>query len=549
MCSAREFNLVDEAWIRVRYLSGEIKELSLPDVFRNASIIATLVNDLPTQDFSILRVLLAILRRSVMQGLNGDEDPVEVWGGLWNSESLPIPQIESYLTKWRDRLNLLDEEKPFMQVAGMHTDRDETSAINKIVVDLPDREQFFTMRFRSGTESLSYAEAARWVIHAHAFDTAGIKSGVVGDPSVKSGKSYSTGYPGWAGCLGGAYIQGDSLRETLLLNLVLWDSRANEDALPPSDDLPVWEQPPKTPGSDDREPHGYADILTWQSRRILLLAENNRINRVILTNGDRLEPSNKQGLEPMTAWRRSKNQEKKLGIIPVFMPITHLPDKAFWRSLTSVLPALSSENIDVISPDIIGWVTCLMRSHAFPKHRPLRLHAVGMVYGTQNSVVSEVIDDTLVTNSFLLSSEGREASGLIRETLSRTDDAVRSLGLFARNLRIAAGDKDRADSAKNQPQRDAYHELDGLFRRWLADITEDTNLHEAELAWNGRARLILWRIADELMRQTDPAAISGHGASGNKSSDGWMTASKAKAIFRRKLYEALPISDNEKGGE
>lgn len=544
MCSAREFNLVDEPWIRVRFLSGEIKEMSLLDVFRNASIIAALVNDLPTQDFAILRVLLAILRRSVMQGLGGDEDPVEVWDELWNADDLPIPQIESYVATWRNRFDLFDETVPFMQVAGMRTDRNETSAINKIVVDLPDREQFFTMRFRSGAESLSYAEAARWLIHVHAFDTAGIKSGVVGDPAVKRGKSYSTGYPGWAGCLGGTYIQGDSLRETLLLNLVLWDSSANEDMLPPSDDLPVWEQPPKTPSSDDREPHGYADILTWQSRRILLLVENNRVNRVILTNGDRLEPSNKQSLEPMTAWKRSKNQEKKLGIIPVFMPITYQSDKAFWRSLPSVLPALSSENTDVVPPGVIDWVAYLMKSHAFPKHRSLRLHAAGVVYGTQNSVASEVIDDILVANSFLLSSEGREANSLVREILSRTDNAIRSLGLFAKNLRIAAGDKDRADSAKNQPQRDAYHELGGLFRFWLAGITEDTNLHEAEIAWNGRARLILWHIADELIRQTDPMAVAGH-----KGPGGWMTASKAEAIFRRKLYETLPIFDDEKEGE
>lgn len=548
MCSAREFNLVDEAWIRVRYLLGEIKELSLLDVFRNASRIATLVNDLPTQDFSILRVLLAILRRSVMQGLNGDEDPVEVWEGLWYAEDLPILQIESYLATWRHRFDLFDETAPFMQVAGMHTSKNETSAIRKIVIDLPDGEQFFAMRFGSGAESLTYAEAARWLIHTHAFDTAGIKSGVVGDPAGKSGRNYPKG-KGWAGRLGGVYIQGESLRETLLLNLVLWDSRANEDTLPPSDDFPVWEQPPKTPGNDDREPHGHADILTWQSRRVLLFTENGRVSRVILTNGDQLESSNRQDLEPMTAWRRDERKEKKLRTTPVFTPIVHRPDKAFWRSLTSVLPALIPEDSDVISPGVIDWVSCLMRSRVFPRHRPLRLRAAGVAYdeSKNGSVVLEIIDDILVANSFLLSSEGRGANSLIREILSKTDDAVCSLGLFARNLRIASGDKDRAGSAKNQSQREAYHELDGLFQRWLADIAEDTNLHEAEFSWNGKARLILLHIADDLMRQTDPAAISGHKISRDKSPDGWMTASKAEVIFKRKLYKTLPISDDEEG--
>lgn len=554
MGDAHEFNLVDEPWVRVRLLSGETTELSLLDVFRHAPAIATLVNDLPTQDFAILRVLLAILLRSVMQDLSGDEEPTEVWSELWNAGDLPIPQIESYLAMWRHRFDLFDEAVPFMQVAGMHTSKNETTAINRIVADLPEGEQLFTMRFGSRSESLSYAEAARWLIHVQAFDTAGIKSGVVGDPDGESGRNYPKGKgkgKGWAGSLGGVYIQGDSLRETLLLNLVLWDSCANDDMLAPLDDTPVWEQPPKTPGDDAREPHGYADILTWQSRRVLLFTTNDCVNRVILTYGDRLDSSNRQGLELMTAWERSEKQKKKPGTIPVFMPIVHQLDRAFWRSLASVLPESSSEDSDIISPGVIDWISCLVRSRAFPKHRPLRLHAVGMVYGTRGSFVSEVIDDTLVTNSFLLGSEGCDANNLIREVLGRTDSAVRSLGSFAKNLRIAAGDKDRADSARHQPQRDAYHELGGLFRPWLAGITEDTDLHEAELSWNGKARHILWRIADELMRQTDPTAVSGHKISKSKHGDpdGWMTASKAEATFRRNLYEALPISDDEKGGE
>ncbi|WP_278591427.1 type I-E CRISPR-associated protein Cse1/CasA [Olsenella uli] len=233
------FNLIDEPWIRVRDDAGAVREVSLLELFSQAPRFRCLANDLPTQDFAILRVLLAILQRAIspmLDDLDEDVEPAEVWGRLWESPELPMKDIEAYLAKWHDRFDLFDPERPFMQVPDLRTSKDELSPVSKIIADVPDGDRLFSLRSGYNLDKLSFAEAARWLIHVQAFDTAGIKSGVVGDPNVKDGKSYPRG-TGWAGNLGGVFIEGDTFRDTLLLNLIVRGDGDNE--VFPDDDLPA----------------------------------------------------------------------------------------------------------------------------------------------------------------------------------------------------------------------------------------------------------------------------------------------------------------------
>src|SRR5699024_5949363 len=83
---------------------------------------------------------------------------------------------------------------------------------------------------------LSPAEAARWLIHLLAWDTAGIKTPAVDDPEAKAGKLY--GNP--AGPLGGLGLiipKGRNLFETLMLNTPVRE--AGDDPR----DLPHWRRP------------------------------------------------------------------------------------------------------------------------------------------------------------------------------------------------------------------------------------------------------------------------------------------------------------------
>lgn len=57
-----KFNLLNEPWVSVVYDDrGATKEVSLLDLFQNAHNYKDLAGDTKTQDFAVLRVLLAVL--------------------------------------------------------------------------------------------------------------------------------------------------------------------------------------------------------------------------------------------------------------------------------------------------------------------------------------------------------------------------------------------------------------------------------------------------------------------------------------------------------
>ena len=110
------------------------------------------------------------------------------------------------------------------------------------------------------TESMTLAEATRKMLELQAYGVAGIQTGAAGDPTVKGGKGYPTGYPAWAGNLSLLLPTGQNLAQTLLLNAPLRafpdEQRAGYDIIQP------------TFRRDTERPGGAADLLTWPSRRM-----------------------------------------------------------------------------------------------------------------------------------------------------------------------------------------------------------------------------------------------------------------------------------------
>ena len=257
-----------------------------------------------------------------------DDEKIDDWSRWWD-EGLPLDEINSYLDAWHDRFNLFDDRAPFMQVADLRTAKGKYSGLVKIISEVSPNDKFFTTRDGRGIASLSYAEAARWLVHTHAFDVSGIKSGAVGDPRVKGGRGYPIG-TGISGPMGIVIVEGKSLAETILLNLFLQDD--------PQQDVPVWERPPQT-ATPDREhpvPTGCADLFTWQSRRVRLIADGNRVVDVLLCNGDKVEWKYLLHNDSTTAWRYSAPQTKAAGET-VYMPRSHDSTKAMWRGLEPLL--------------------------------------------------------------------------------------------------------------------------------------------------------------------------------------------------------------------
>jgi len=535
------FDLVERPWIAVRFVDGSLGEVSLTDIFRRADKIREIAGELPTQDFAIIRFLLAILQRS----LAPVTDPVSEWGQLWGGEATLEDFTDEYLERHHNRFDLLHPQTPFYQVASLRMERDEVSSLARLVADVPNGEPFFTTRQKRGLDRIPFAEAARWLVHCQAFDPSGIKSGAVGDPRVKGGKGYPIGMA-WVGSLGGILIEGSTLRETLLLNLVLGDSQG----IPwPSGDSAVWERPPLTERTErgaTPTPTGVADLFTWQSRRIRLAHDGNEVTSVLIANGDALKPQHVRGienLEPMTSWRRSETQEKAIGDgRKIYMPKVHDPSRSFWRGLGALLPhgdreSQRADGSRSLPPIGLGWIALLQYRGAFNSAHLVRTRAIGIKYGSQSATVWEIVDDSLAIHPRLLSGVSPALSQGVVDVVEKTESAVYALVQLAGNLAIAKGGD--SDGPRARAREGAYFLLDSPFRVWLSQLNTDTDVVVAQDSWFGACMKIL---LDYGKRTVDEAGSVAWVGRESKQLKRHVSSSEAYEWFIRDLSRALAPS-------
>ncbi|GAB3618008.1 type I-E CRISPR-associated protein Cse1/CasA [Okibacterium endophyticum] len=538
--SVPSFDLTSEPWLMVRENDGTIQELSLRDTLARAHDIREIRGDVPSEVFALTRLLLAVLYRALPEVT----DPIADWKTLWREPALPMALIDDYLDDHRDRFDLIHPETPFYQVADLRTAKGETSGLEKLIADVPNGLPYLTTRRGAGLESIGLAEAARWLVHAHAFDPSGIKSGALGDDRVKGGKGYPIG-TGWAGELGGLVVEGRTLRETLLLNLVLGDG----DGRPfTEDDLATWERDPQTAsikGEEDRTPAGPADLFTWQSRRIRLVHNNDRVTGVLIANGNPLKPQNRFREETMTAWRRSEAQEKKLKQGSVFMPLTHNPERSMWRGLAAILPkSISVQEKQLMPASNLDWLRRLAAEEDDPiDDRAVRVHAYGIRYGTQSSTVDEIIDDVLTLQYRLIASTDTALAARAEDAVRATERAVDALGQLAGNLALAAGGE--APGPRDRAREQAYFALEFEFRHWLTRFGAGIADPDADVAaWFERAKRIILAQGAELIAAAGSVAWIGR----EVKPVGLVNSSKASVWFHAGVRKALASSEQQTEG-
>ena len=73
----RQFNLLREKWIPVMRRDGGVDEVSLLEAIDQSARIRDFAGELPTMDFALLRLLLAILHASLGRQENGSPRPFQ----------------------------------------------------------------------------------------------------------------------------------------------------------------------------------------------------------------------------------------------------------------------------------------------------------------------------------------------------------------------------------------------------------------------------------------------------------------------------------------
>ena len=550
-----EYNLLDEPWIPVRLVDGTIADVGLLELLRRTTDIADLACELPTQSIAIQRLILAIAYRVTTPHDTRD------WVRQWE-DGAPTEQMIEYLERWRDRFYLFGGRFPFMQVADLRTAKDAVSGLEKLIADVPNGEQFFTTRHGRALACIPPSEAARWLVHAQAYDPSGIRSGAVGDSQVKGGKGYPIG-PAWCGHLGLVWLKGKDLDETLVLNLIPAstaalrgvDSSTNWGAC-------SWEDP--EPENSVRGDYSLLDpagtpkelsiprLLTWHSRRIRLVGDSSGVTGVVLAQGDKLAPQEMRLYEPQSLWRYSTPQSKKFKT-DVYMPRKFEAGRALWRNLPGTLPTvITVQGVDK-QPKREFLPSATLSFHyqldnasiqtSYPK--VMRIQAVGVTYGPQEATFEDIYSDELTLSVAVMRVEREDLSAEIDRQVRLTEEVARDVGTLAANLARAAGESGdgAGDGARDRAKELFFSAVDNDFRAWLPQVDGLESARDVGCRWERTLRQHATDIQTELVRGASSSAIIGRKV-GNR----YMNVGIAENYFRSALNKRLPVHNTNQEG-
>lgn len=550
-----EYSLLDEPWIPVRLLDGTITDVGLLELLRRSTDIADLACELPTQSIAIQRLILAIVYRVATPR------DMQDWVRQWD-EGAPTEQMIEYLERWRDRFYLFGGRFPFMQVADLRTAKNSVSGLEKLIADVPNGEQFFTTRHGQALACISASEAARWLVHAQAYDPSGIRSGAVGDSQVKGGKGYPIG-PAWCGHLGLVWLKGKDLDETLVLNLIP-AATAELRGIDCSTDWGAcsWEDP--EPESSVRGDYSLLDpagtpkelsiprLLTWHSRRIRLVGDSSGVTGVVLAQGDKLAPQEMRLYEPQSLWRYSTPQSKKFKT-DVYMPRKFEAGRALWRNLPGTLPTVATvQGVDK-QPKREFLPSATLSFHyqldnasiqtTYPK--VMRIQAVGVTYGPQESTFEDIYSDELTLSVAVMRVEREDLSAEIDRQVRLTEEIARHVGNLAANLARAAGEggEGAGEGARDRAKELLFSAVDTDFRAWLAQVDGHEGARDVGRRWEHTLRQCAVDIQEELVRGASSSAIIGR-----DTGRGYMNVGIAENYFRARLNELLSVHNTNQEG-
>lgn len=550
-----EFNLLDEPWIPVRLLDGTIADVGLLELLRRTTDIADLACELPTQSIAIQRLVLAVAYRVATPRDTRD------WARQWE-DGAPTEQMIEYLERWRDRFYLFGGRFPFMQVADLRTAKDSISGLEKLIADVPNGEQFFTTRHGRALACIPPSEAARWLVHAQAYDPSGIRSGAVGDSQVKGGKGYPTG-PSWCGHLGLVWLKGKDLDETLVLNLIPADA-AGLRGVESSTEWGACSWEASEPENAVRGDYSLLDpsgtprdvsisrLLTWHSRRIRLVGDSSGVTGVVLAQGDKLAPQEMRLYEPQSLWRYSTPQSKKFKT-DVYMPRKYEAGRALWRSLPGTLPTVTTVQGADKQPKQEFLPSATLSFHyqldnasiqtTYPK--VMRIQAVGVTYGPQEATFEDIYSDELTLSVAVMRVEHEDLSAEIDRQVRLTEEVARDVGTLAANVARAAGESGdgAGDGARDRAKELFFSAVDTDFRAWLTQVDGHESARDVGRRWVRSLRQHAVDIQAELVRGASSSAIIGR-----DTGRGYMSVGIAENYFRAALNKHLPLQKTNQEG-
>ncbi len=420
---AASFDLVTQPWLPVVDLQGRPAEVGLADVLSRAHELRRIAGETPPMTAALYRLVLALAHR-----VYGPKDHDE-WAELWKAEKLADTpageRLWDYLKEHSAAFDLFHPERPFLQCPALA--ELPLASVAKLV---PYRATGNNVTLFDHTTAqdrimLSPAEAARWLVTVQAYDTGGLKTPYRNDKSSR---------PAPCNTFGCALVEGATLKETLLLNLVVYDPEAEEPEPTTPDDRPAWEDPkPPDPEPHPRPPLGWTDLLTWPSRRVLLSSREDSgrtvVDGVVLTPGTRLE-KDLVDIELMAAFRRRAGRKGEPE--GPFLPVLLEEHRGVWRHAAELLlPGDSFRQ----RPRTLDHLAELVKAELLPKNAVYTLRVFGQRLDDKGGAVQYWREESVPAPVALLRAEEPRIGYLIGYAVQLADEIGDSLRRMQRAYR------------------------------------------------------------------------------------------------------------------
>jgi len=537
----KKFNLTTDPWIKVIEVeTNQTRMVSLIELFENAQRYRQLAGEMHAQDLAILRLLLAILTTvysrsdaggdryewlkagaDASQSLVIDEDEadssemqgdlLETWQQLYETGRFS-QAVAQYLKQHADCFDFFGE-RPFYQVTAADYDalvpkNKQVSAgkgqvaikqLNRQISESAHTPAIFSPKTGEAKDSLSLDELVRWLITYQNF------TGVTDKTKIVTDEKFSNS-AGWIYRINPVFVKGTTLFETLMLNLVLTNTR--EDSAVPALQKPVWEYATVRDYIDERKkqllPNNLAELYTVWSR-ILHIEWDEHGRPTIFSAGVPIFEYDNALLEPMTTWRLDK---KTNNYRPAVKGLRSL-GIAMWRNFGQYVKVRQAD--DTHEPGVVIWLRTLKKHDLISHDKPLILNSVALISdgnATSQSPAVEVADNMQMQADVLFDAEISENWPVrIEDTITLTQAIGTDYYHFAtdigqiRNLDVRA-------FASNMSAK-FYDRLNNPFRQWLEGLTGSDDREEKIALWKQQLEEIVKQAVDDVVRASSPRDIQG----------------------------------------
>jgi len=468
------FDLLESSWVPCVGRDGVPAELGLREALARAHELRELHGESPLVTAALYRLLLAVLHR--VFGPGGYDE----WSRLWALGRWDMTRLGAYLNRWRHRFDLFDPQHPFYQAAD---ERVKPKSVVSLIHDVASGNNPTLFDHHTDAEgiTLTPAQAARMLVAAQAFGLGGLS----GLPQKFTD----------APCAGDVIflVQGDSLFETLALNLVRYSDNTPLPRWP--EDRPAWEM--DDPFTPDRSiPYGYLDYLTWQNRRVLLLPAETSDGLVVpeVTIAPALRLASGI-LDPMKHYRKHAKRGP--------LALRFIEGRALWRDSAALFHL---HHKDYQPPLAFQWLAELVDATPLSKPQTRRCLALGM--SKKQAKVHFYRSEQMPLALAYLQHESlvealETALGMAESVARQLWGATRTLATF-----VLSPEAD-AQSARQLARGD----LDSLMRQWAVERRYwsrlelpfgqtmeglPKGLEEALEAWRKTLQRTAWKAFDQV---------------------------------------------------